>query len=201
MIDSRSSIQEPSASAAIVACGTLGLSANRNSSRRLISGNRASISRRRSRRSARSCHLSLEQRGEVRDRGLLLAGRFGGHLLGTGRLTVGSFSSVACASISASNAASVRSARRSSCRLQARAAGHSPTGRLVGGGDSIAGRLVVDLAARPALGSRGAPGEHRDRAAVVRARGQARRGRRARTSAGRGSRQSSSTSTICRAAS
>ena len=52
--DSRSSIQEPSASAAIVACGTLGLSAKRKSSRRLIGGKRASIRRRRSRRSARS---------------------------------------------------------------------------------------------------------------------------------------------------
>ena len=35
---SRSLIQEPSASAAIVACGTLGLSAKRKSSRRLICG-------------------------------------------------------------------------------------------------------------------------------------------------------------------
>ena len=51
---SRSSIQEPSASAAIVACGIFGLSSKRKSSRRLIAGNRASISRRRSRRSARS---------------------------------------------------------------------------------------------------------------------------------------------------
>ena len=51
---SRSSIQEPSASAAIVACGILGLSANRKSSSHLIAGNRASISRRFSRRPARS---------------------------------------------------------------------------------------------------------------------------------------------------
>src|SRR5437764_467142 len=39
--DSRSSIHDPSASAAIVACGTFGLSANRKSSRRLICGTRA----------------------------------------------------------------------------------------------------------------------------------------------------------------
>ena len=54
MMLSRSSIQEPSASAAIVACGIFGLSENRKSSSRLICGNRASISRRFSRRSARS---------------------------------------------------------------------------------------------------------------------------------------------------
>jgi hypothetical protein len=39
--DSRSSIQEPSASAAIVAWGILGLSAKRNSSKRFITGKRA----------------------------------------------------------------------------------------------------------------------------------------------------------------
>jgi len=49
VIDSRSSIQDPSASAAsaaIVAWGTLGLSWKRKSSRRLIAGKRASIRRR-----------------------------------------------------------------------------------------------------------------------------------------------------------
>jgi len=52
--DSRSSIHEPSSSAAIVAWGTLGLSVKRKSSRRLMAGKRASIRRRFSRRSARS---------------------------------------------------------------------------------------------------------------------------------------------------
>jgi len=54
MTCSRSEIQPPSASAAIVACGTSGLSSKRNSSKRLSTGKRASSSRRRSRRSARS---------------------------------------------------------------------------------------------------------------------------------------------------
>jgi hypothetical protein len=51
---SRSSIQVPCASAAIVAWGIFGFSSNWKSSRRLVSGNLASISRRRSRRSERS---------------------------------------------------------------------------------------------------------------------------------------------------
>ena len=54
MMLSRSLIQDPSARAAIVACGTFGLSAKRNSSSRLICGNRASLSLPRWRRSARS---------------------------------------------------------------------------------------------------------------------------------------------------
>ena len=75
---SRSSIQEPSARAAIVACGTLGLSWKRKSSRRLICGNRASISRRFLAALGAFGHLGLQQRAEVRDRGLLLAERLGG---------------------------------------------------------------------------------------------------------------------------
>ena len=81
---SRSSIQEPSASAAIVACGTLGLSAKRKSSRRLICGKRASIRRRCLAALGALGHLGLQQRGEVGDRGLLLARRLGGERRGSG---------------------------------------------------------------------------------------------------------------------
>ena len=76
--DSRSSIQEPSASAAIVACGTLGLSAKRKSSRRLI------VREARVDQAAALAafgafgHLGLQQRAEVGDRRLLLARGLGG---------------------------------------------------------------------------------------------------------------------------
>ena len=73
MTDSRSSIQEPSASAAIVACGTFGLSAKRKSCRRLMAGKRASIRRRRLAAFGAFGHLGLQQRAEVGDRRLLLA--------------------------------------------------------------------------------------------------------------------------------
>ena len=104
MIDSRSSIQEPSASAAIVACGTFGLSAKRNSSRRLICGKRASISRRRSRRSARSC-ISASSSAARYASGVCCSRVASAASARKRRLTVGSFSSIACASISASSAA------------------------------------------------------------------------------------------------
>lgn len=100
---SRSSIQEPSASAAIVACGTFGLSANRNSSSRLISGKRASISLRRSRRFVRSwCSASSSAARYAI--GVCCSRVASSASARKRRLTVGSLSSVACASISASSA-------------------------------------------------------------------------------------------------
>ena len=78
MTCSRSSIQEPSASAAIVACGTVGVVGE------------AEVLQALDQREARVDqaaafaalgafgHLGLQQRGEVGDRGLLLAGGFGG---------------------------------------------------------------------------------------------------------------------------
>ena len=74
---SRSSIHEPSASAAIVACGTEGLSAKTKSSRRLMAGKRASI-RRGLRALGALGHLGFQQRPEVGDRRLLLARGLGG---------------------------------------------------------------------------------------------------------------------------
>ena len=73
---SRSSIQEPSASAAIVAWGTFGFSAKRKSSRRLIAGKRASMQAPALATFGAFGHLGLQQRAEVGDRGLLLAGGF-----------------------------------------------------------------------------------------------------------------------------
>ena len=133
---SRSSIHDPSASAAIVACGTLGLSANRKSSRRLICGNRASISRRFSRRSARSA-ISASSSAPRYATGVCCSRRASAASAWKRRRTVGSFSSIACASISASSAAV--------CALRAgvvigilRAAGRSRSGP--GAGRSCAAR-------------------------------------------------------------
>ena len=175
--DSRSSIQEPSASAAIVACGTFGLSAKRKSSSRLICGNRASISRRLLAALGALGHLGLQQRGEVGDRGLLLAERFGGQL--------------------PEPAADGRELQLDRVRLDQRL---QRLGLRVGGvivrppvraagrsrrGPARAAACAASRASRPVSGAGavvalGAAGEDRDRAAVDARRRRARRGRRAR---------------------
>jgi hypothetical protein len=70
--DSRSLIQEPSARAAIVACGIFGLSLKRKSSSCLSAGNFASSSRRSFAAFGAFAGLRFEERGEVGGGGLLL---------------------------------------------------------------------------------------------------------------------------------
>ena len=109
-------------------------------------------------------HLGLEQRREIGDRSLLLADRFLGQARNR-RRTVGSLSSTACASISASSAAVRRSWSRSSCTADqlviAGQVGFGPIVRLQPGFEPV----------KPGCRRRagGPSGEHSDRAAVDRA--------------------------------
>ena len=167
--DSRSSIQEPSASAAIVACGTFGLSAKRKSSRRLIV-REAGVDQAAALAAFGALgHLGLQQRGEVGDRGLLLAGGFGGE-----RAEAAADGRQLELDRRAPRSAppAPRSSRWCAVIARLRAAGRSR--RDPGAGRSCAAqpRLEVGRAARASRRPSRAAGEHRDGAAVVRAGGQ-----------------------------
>ncbi len=168
---SRSSIQEPSASAAIVACGTLGLSAKRKSSRRLICGKRASIRRRRLATLGAFGHLGLEQRAEVGDRGLLLAEWPRRRARGSGGGRSGASARSRAPRSAPPGRRSARCGRGAVIGIL-RAAGRSRRG------PARAARAPRAAASRPvsgagAVGARlRAAGEDRDRAAVDRAGGQ-----------------------------
>ena len=115
--DSRSSIQEPSASAAIVACGTFGLSVEAEvleafDVREARVDQAASFAA-----FGAFGDLGLQQRGEVGDRGLLLADGFGGERAEAAR-TVGQLAARARAPRSAPPAPAVfaRRAHRAASR-------------------------------------------------------------------------------------